>query len=329
MTWLVWRQHRIEIVLLLIGAGLIAAALVYGADLATRLRLELGVDTCRPLPDTNMTCVTLGMEAGARLQPFRMIVFALLFVPALVGSYVGGPLFARDLERGTNRLLWTQGITRLRWAGAKLAAVLGSGAVAAAIVASVGGLAITINGPSAAGQDAAANRYPAFDLEGPAFVSHVVFAIALGAFAGTFSRRILTGMLGGLLLSVIVWAGVTFELRRSYEPPIASLYSIDNPFPQARVPQGAWVVGTDYLDREGRVVPQARIGSLMQTYRPAPGRAAEPVLSYLAENDALQRVSFHPADRYWRFQWIEGALFLALSAALSAATLLLLKRRDA
>lgn len=280
-----------------------------------------------------MNCVMLSIEAGARLQPFRMLAFALFVLPALVGSLVGGPLFARDLERGTNRLIWTQGITRLRWAGVTLATLLGVGALAAAVVASVGGLAITINGPSAAGQDAAVNRFQAFDLEGPALVSHVVFAIALGAFAGTFSRRILTGMLGGLLLSVIVWAGVTFELRRNYEPPIASLYSVDNPFPQTRVPQGALIVGIDYLDSGGQVVPQARIEGLMRTYRPAPGRApgrvAEPLVSYLAENDALQRVRFHPADRYWPFQWIEGALFLALSAALSAATLLLLKRRDA
>lgn len=329
MTWLVWRQHRIEIVLLLVGAGLVAAALVYGADLATRVQSELGVDTCRPLPDTNMNCVMLSIEAGARLQPFRMLAFALIVLPALVGSLVGGPLFARDLERGTNRLIWTQGITRLRWAGVTLATLLGVGALAAAIVASVGGLTIAIIGPSAAGQDATANRYPAFDREGPAFVSHVVLAIALGAFAGTVSRRILTGMLGGLLLSVIVWAGVAFELRESYEPPVVSIYTADNSFPQARVPQGAWIVSIDYVDRDGRAVPQDRFDALVRAYRPAPGRATEPLSSYLAENDALQRVRFHPADRYWRFQWIEGAVFLALSAALSAATLLLLKRRDA
>ncbi len=66
----------------------------------------------------------------------------------------------------------------------------------------------------------------------------------------------------------------------------------------------------------------------MEAYRlPQGGRFDQ--LAYLAENDAYQRVRFQPSDRYWRSQWTEGLLFLALSGALSAATLLLLKRRDA
>src|SRR5688572_6766633 len=46
MTWLVWRQHRYEILAMLGGAALIAALLIYGADLAVRTRAELGVDSC-------------------------------------------------------------------------------------------------------------------------------------------------------------------------------------------------------------------------------------------------------------------------------------------
>jgi hypothetical protein len=39
--------------------------------------------------------------------------------------------------------------------------------------------------------------------------------------------------------------------------------------------------------------------------------------------------SINPADRYWRFQLYEAALYLLLTAALAAGTLALLRRRDA
>ncbi len=318
MTWLIWRQHRYEILAMLIGAVSIAAAMVYGGDFALRIRAELG--PCQPLPTFNGNCVILSNQVGELLQPYRWLLIALFFLPAVVGSFIGGPLFARDLERGTHRLVWTQGITRTRWSAPTLLSILGVGAVAAAIIASVGGRASAINGvPN--------NAFQNLDLEGPAFVGYVVFAIAIGALAGTLSRRTLTGMFAGLLLFGVMRLGVLYELRPYYEPPIAVVYSADTPFPQARVTVGAWVVRVDYIDAEGRVVPQDRIQALNEAFRPQPQRFE--ALPYFAENGAYQRVRFQPADRYWRFQWTEGLLFLSLAAASSAMTLLLLKRRDA
>lgn len=344
MTWLIWRQHRYEILGLLIGAVLIAAAMVYGAEYAPRIRAELGVDTCRPLPTTTANCANLSNQASDLLVPFRLLVSALFFLPAVVGSFVGGPLFARDLERGTHRLVWTQGITRMHWAAAKLVTLLGVGAIAAAIVASVGGRASAINGVQTNAfqtiQTMPLQTYGTlgvptntfqtfqnFDFEGPAFVAYVVFAIAIAAFVGTLSRRILVGMFAGLLLFGVARLGVSYELRPNYEPPIAVVYSADTPFPQAGVPAGAWVVRLDYVDAEGRVVPQDRIRVLMEAYRPQPPHFE--TLPYMAENGAYQRVRFQPDGRYWRFQWTEGLLFLVLAGGLSAMTLTLLKRRDA
>lgn len=335
MKWLIWRQHRYEILAMLLGAAFIAIGLLYGADFVPRIRAELGVDTCRPLPNTNANCAILSTQASDLAQPFRWLVLSLFFVPAVVGSFVGGPLFSRDLERGTNRLVWTQSITRLRWSVTKLLSILGIGVVAAALIASVGGRASVINGVQPYGFEQSVsyfavatsvpiNPFQSFDFEGPAFVGYVVFAIAIAAFIGTLSRRILVGMFGGLLLFGVVRLGV-YELRPNYEPPVAVVYSADTPFPQARVPAGAWVVRLDYVDAEGRVVPQDRIRVLMEAYGPPRFET----LPYMAENGAYQRVRFQPADRYWRFQWTEGLLFLALAGGLGAMTLVLLKRRDA
>lgn len=334
MKWLIWRQHRYEILAMLLGAAFIAIGLVYGADYyVPRIRAELGVDTCEPLSTTGANCVSLSNQASDLVQPFGWLILSLLFLPAVVGSFIGGPFFARDLERGTHRLAWTQSITRMRWSAAKLLSILGIGFVAAALIASVGGRTEVINGihtyygieqsvslTPAAPASVVANPFQNFDLEGPAFVGYVMFAIAIAAFVGTLSRRILVGMFAGLLLFGVVRLGVMLELRPNFEPPVAVIYSAPaTPTPQqrtkpewvvvAQIPAGAWVVHAYYTDLEGRAC----------TTLPAPG----------CENGAQERVQYQPADRYWRFQWTEGLLFFVLTVGFSAGTLTLLKRRDA
>jgi hypothetical protein len=46
-----------------------------------------------------------------------------LAAPALIGMFWGAPLIAREFETGTFRLVWTQGVTRVRWLAAKLGIV--------------------------------------------------------------------------------------------------------------------------------------------------------------------------------------------------------------
>src|SRR5262249_59666397 len=64
----------------------------------------------------------------------QWLFLALIVVPGLAGMFIGAPLLARDIEQGTHRLLWTQGVPRRRWLATKLALVFGAVAVAAAPV---------------------------------------------------------------------------------------------------------------------------------------------------------------------------------------------------
>lgn len=313
MSWLVWRQHRVQILAMLVGAAAIAAALAWGADLAVRGHAEL--DTCAPTAD----CMYVAVQVGDRLQPFRWLVIMLLFIPAVVASFVGGPIFARDLERGTHRFVWTQAVSRLRWATIKLSAILGAGLAAAILVASFGGLSRIIG-------SGRSNAFQSFDLEGPAFVSYVIFGIAAGALFGAWSRRILGGMLAALLVFGVVRLGVTHELRPQYEPPVTVLYTTATPA-EERVPADAWVIGVDFVDPDGRPVEQERYRKLQEIFHPTAGNFDS--RAYLAQNGVIQRIRYQPAERYWPFQLIESAIYLTLAAAFVAGTLLLLKRRDA
>ncbi len=354
MTWLVWRQHRYELLGLALGGILIALALVFGVAFATATREQLGVDRCQPemVPvqtffvavdgrwvlvsdperrleaprfPSNANCVALAVEAGNRVQPFRWLLVALFFVPAFAGAFVGGPLFSREFERGTLRFAWAQGVTRLRWSAAKLGALLLAGLIGALAVLLVGSPARAINGSGP-------NAYANFDIEGPAFVSYVLFAIAVCAFVGTMSRRVITGVFVGLLLFGAARLGVLYELRPIFQPPVTVVYAANevDRWTRFTMPEGAWDFGIDFVDHEGQQVSSARVNQVLRSEpQSPPGEMARDDRKVLAANDVFQRVRYQPADRYDLFQSIEATIFVVLSAVLVAGTLLLLRKRDA
>jgi hypothetical protein len=336
MLWVTWRQHRITLIGLLAAAVVLAIVTAVAAAFAQRTRLELGVDTCVALPSGNANCVNLSQEWRNRVGLLLYIFQAFYLVPALVASYVGGPLFARELERGTHRLAWTQGISRLRWAATLCGVVLAFTLAGAVALAAVGGQTRSFLGTPLFGTPVT-RPWDTFDVEGPAFVSFILFGLAAGAFVGAWRRRILFGMFYGMLLFGLVRIGVWAELRPFYEPPIAvaqTPFVFTGTFPSqfaSPIPIDAWQVGYDAVDGQGHFVPQARVTALNEEFQRvgcSPGQRCDNI-TYLNQHDVYPRLLFQPADRYWRFQLYEAGLYLALTAALVAGTLVMLRRRDA
>jgi hypothetical protein len=332
MLWLTWRQHRAELIGVLATAVALAIVTAFSAAFAQRTRLELGVDTCVPLPSGNANCVNLSQEWRNRVGLLLYLFQGFYLVPALVASYIGGPLFARELEGGTHRLAWTQGISRLRWAATLIGVMLAFALAGAVALAVVGGQTRSLLG------NTAYRPWDTFDVEGPAFVSFVLFGLAAGAFVGAWRRRILFGMFYGLLLFGLVRIGVWAELRPFYEPPIAvaqTPFVFTGTFPSpfaSPVPTDAWQVGYDAVDAQGHFVSQARVTALNEEFQRVGCRAAGyncDNIAYLNQHDVYPRLLYQPAERYWRFQLYEAGLYLALTAALVAGTLVMLRRRDA
>jgi hypothetical protein len=160
----------------------------------------------------------------------------------------------------------------------------------------------------------------------------MVFGLALGAFIGAWRRRILSGMFYGLIAFALVRGLVMIEVRPYYEPPIAIPLTATFTFGlQAPIPADAWMFGADAVDSQGRTVPQERVRELTEEFvrRGCPAARNCSSVEYLNSHDVFQRQLYQPADRYWRFQLYEAALYLLLTAALAAGTLALLRRRDA
>ena len=326
MTWLAVRQYRVQIAVMLIAAGLLAIGMAFAAVYVAGVRTELGLDSCVPLPNTNLNCVQLDMEWRRRTGSLNYLFYALYVLPGLVASYVGGPLFAVEFERGTHRLAWTQGVSRVRWAALKLGVVLVATLAASIMLAPFGGgqkefLGKTVVSP-----------FETFEIQGPALVSYFVFGLAAGALIGAWTRRVLAGMLVGLLVLAVLRVGV-HNLRPAYQAPVIAEYPYSaGPFQSSfDIAPGAWVVGGDAIDLEGRAVPPERVTSLMQEYFRTP-RQLGPTsndATYLREHGVIRRLLYQPADRFWTFQLIEAAIFGELAAVCALLTLWRVRSSDA
>src|SRR5579863_5244123 len=129
MTWFAWRQFRFP-------AFFVLAVLCVVAVLCAVTGLHLwslydGLKTCKAHGDCGSLTNSV-LNGYSKIYPFVQALSVAF--PALLGMFWGAPLVARELESGTYRLAWTQGVTRGRWVLTKLLVVGGASMVAAGLM---------------------------------------------------------------------------------------------------------------------------------------------------------------------------------------------------
>ena len=120
MAWVTWRQHRSQLVA---AAGLLLA--LAAAALGTRLPIQAAfhrdsLSACLP-PAARSGCDIIVPHFEGEFGGWVTAARVLAVLPVLAGLFVGAPLLARELELGTYRFAWTQGVTRRRWLLSKTA----------------------------------------------------------------------------------------------------------------------------------------------------------------------------------------------------------------
>ncbi|GAB7185411.1 hypothetical protein ATKI12_5242 [Kitasatospora sp. Ki12] len=129
ILWLTWRQHRWQLIGgAVLTAGFLGWMAVNAADLQGALDLCHGPDCSRAVAEDRLARIRHGADiAGYQLN-------LVVFLPAMLGMFIGVPLLAREYEQRTLLLAWSQDISPRRWLFGKLA-VLGTvvGGLAAAL----------------------------------------------------------------------------------------------------------------------------------------------------------------------------------------------------
>ena len=333
MTWLAWRQFRPQA---LAGAGLAGVLSVWLVALGLRIH---GFHDDRVAGCTDRTCEVAQRdfvdEFGTSVAISDALVLAL---PALVGIFWGAPLVARELENGTHRLAWTQGVSRTRWLAVKLVVI----ALAAALVSAL--LAGLMSWAAEPYDTLVGSRFGAmtFGARGVVLVGYAVFAFTLGTSVGLLLRRTLPAMAVTLLVLVAVQLAMPLLVRQHLIDPVQQSVPIEEATAARQIDSlgtsdedptspvevagytvpGAWMLTerSALVRADGETITAADLeacmtGSMMES------------LTCLGEGGGVHfEVSYHPASRYWPFQGIETGIMLGLGAALALVALRRLPR---
>jgi hypothetical protein len=184
MIWLAWRQHRKQALYTLIALAALTAVMLPTGLAMHHTFTNSGLAACLAkqgtgpfTPATAPDCSPLIQQFQSQYGPITLIGILFVVLPVFVGIFFGAPLIAREVESGTHRLVWTQGVSRRHWALVKFGAV-----------------ALILSSAYTIGMDwwsepqvASGGRMGpiVFDIEGIAPIGYTLFAVALGILVGT------------------------------------------------------------------------------------------------------------------------------------------------
>jgi ABC-2 family transporter protein len=327
------------------AAGLAAVAvllLVTGPHLLDLYRSQ--IETC----SANHDCATAQATfLRTDRTPFELLGFLVLFVPAVLGVFLGAPLVPREFEHGTHRLAWTQSVSRTRWLAVKIAVIGLIGMAATGLVS------LFVTWWAHPLDKVRMDQYAFFDQRAVAPVAYAAFAIALGVALGILLRRTLPAMAATLAGFVAVRLGFTYYVRSHLLTPshITTPLSSGNGLGfEITPPQGltfvasspslpnAMVVSSRIVDASGHPASAHTLHAFVASRCPA---IANPTHSARlgpanqgAFNRCVQRLSgtFHLAttyqapSRYWPLQWSESGIFMAAAVMLVGVSLWRIRR---
>jgi len=334
-------------------SALVVLAVVAIAVAITGPHLAYLYDTTVAACKAPLDCTSVSRHFVGNYSLLQVGLGALvLVVPVLVGTLLGAPLIARELEAGTYRLVWTQSVTRTRWLTVKV------GVVGIASSAAGGLLSLMVTWWFTPIDKVNMNGFsPAvFDERGIIPIGYTAFALALGLTAGLLLRRTVPALAATLVIFVAVWVGGTYWLRPNLVPPATSALVLTSSSSMGFAPSSAGmtftadapnipnalVVSSRIVDTAGHTPTDQELHQFLANACPSVVNPAAPpsgVSRGPADQFAFQdciaqlsgkfhlSVTYQPAGRYWAFQWSESAIFLGLAAMLVTFCFWWIRRR--
>jgi hypothetical protein len=374
MIWLTWRQFRAQAIVA--AAALVAFAIVLAV---TQTHMDSmyhasGLTSCH-----GGTCAGLATQflqdlssgRGVPLLPagtneyvilYFLSVLVILLAPAIIGTFWGAPLIARELETGTCRLAWNQSVTRNRWLAVKLSLT----GVAAMVVTEAFSLvqawwAVPIG--KAVGLGGSASIFTegwfgffVFPTHGITPLGYAAFGFVLGVALGLLIRHLVRAMAATLVIFAVVQFVTPLWIRPNLIPPSHTTATIAAAGANADVvgrtcrrlafsgalrcqnimtvtagavpgQSDAWIISSGAVNAAGQqvsIIPAACASAIPSNQGPS---GSPELNNCLASHGIGVAVSYQPASRYWPLQLAETGLYLALALALGGYCFRRLDRR--
>jgi len=321
MIWLTWRQHRGE-ALTAFAVLAVLSAILLAVGLPMHASFNHDIVQCIDGSAVDREVCSTNLAVFEKSSGFATAILTLLNVlPFLIGALIGAPLLARELETGTWQLAWTQAVPRMRWLVVKVVALV---TLTVVLTGAFAALITWFRQPLDALYGR--NELDGFDVEGLVPAGYGLFAFALGAAAGGVLRRSIPAFTASLLAFVAVRATVASMLRPHYQPPLTLVENIDAGSHGIEIGTGNradWTLDEGFADATGQRLTRTDINSFDDMAR----NAGVNLTTYMHNHDIQRWVDYHPASRFWDFQYIEAGIFVGLAAILLALVIWRVKRR--
>jgi hypothetical protein len=316
MGWVTWRQHRATLISV---PAVIAVAAAFLIVFGLQVHHAYGTLVNCPLNQgaQSVACSAAFRNFNNTDWPLANACSILMgLAPVLIGAFAGAPLLARELETGTYRYAWTQGLGRERQVIAKLVLL---GLTLAVLAAALGQLFAWFFQPFLyTEQMNNLSTEGVFDTQGLAFPAFTLVSFAIGAFLGMLFRRIIPALAATLGVYLVVRLGA-WALRGQY--PLSVVTSdgkLINSFGTPARPGFPWVLDSWVTGPGGQLASPA----MQDQVHNAPGLATVPP-------GYTEWFRWIPPSRFWPMQFIEAGWLLVLAVAIMAATVWLVRRRAA
>ncbi|MFD4877810.1 hypothetical protein ACFWOB_31195 [Streptomyces sp. NPDC058420] len=258
--------------------------------------------------DWKRECSAHGCDWSAPITNYHLAYagaeFVIGFIPYLA-ALVAGAVVGRELENGTARLAWTQGISPTRWLATTLA-------VPAALITAGSTVLVLLHRLLYDAHQVPVTwswwNEATFVPNGTLAIAFPLLGLAIGALAGLLRRRLVTSM--GLAFAATALALTTLGFARPHLWPWATTTGSDYETPP------------NVLYGDGGAVTStgAHIADPMCRDSTACLKAHD-VTGFYSE--------YHPASHFWPLQLVETGIALALTALVLGVAFTLLRRRTA
>ncbi|MFJ6697020.1 ABC transporter permease [Streptomyces sp. NPDC091272] len=233
------------------------------------------------------------------------VAYAALLLPVLIGAFVAGPMLARELESGTYRLAWTQGMSPTRWLASKLAvAAVGSAAVAAVLMGAFRLGQGAFGPPGAFLHWHQAHAYAALGVTG---VAYALLGVAFGALTALLVRR--------TVLAMVVAGAVTGALMmamgslRAHLWPTTTVTRQGEPGSVVETDGSRWDVDFGMLTGSGQRLSWESCWAGVRE-----GAYPDSQACMTARGAVSHFSDVHTRSHFWPLQLVETGIVLALVA---------------
>jgi hypothetical protein len=168
----------------------------------------------------------------------------------------------------------------------------------------------------------------AYEVSGVVFAARTLFGVALGVFLGAVIRRTIPAIVTtGAVWLAVVWPSTVF-LRPLIQSPLRV------PADSQLITNGGWTIHDWYQNSTGQHLSNAQLDAFIRQAQGSgsgsgSGSGDRSIGPLLSQHGYTMWSSYEPNGRSWHFQTVEGAVYVALSVLLGAASVWWIRRRAA